>query len=142
MSEGAQFDYERFIRLSGLELCRYMDAILATPTTLTVSQDVIARLLHDMESFDDEYHIVYGLELLFFFAPDSVMQHVPKYLAHREGSVWCAASRILLSWARPEQLTPEVIAKVRQVAELHADNKYVQDTWKELISRIGTADAN
>lgn len=128
------FDYEKFIRLSGSDLCRWMEPLLLD-RQLRSRMDIVERVLADLPTFQDEYHLVYALELLYLIAPEVVVKQAPKYLAHTYGSVWCAAHNIIMRL--PDRLlTPELLEDVKQVASAHPHNKYVQDTYTELRARM------
>jgi hypothetical protein len=134
MSTLNDFDYEEFLRLSGLDLCRRMEPLLLDPR-LHVDRQVVERLVTDLRTFRDEYHLVYALELLAKIAPELAVKQAPRYLAHSYGSVWCAAHNILVRL--PDSLlTPELVADVETVALRNPGNNYVQKTWKELKARM------
>lgn len=137
MSELNGFDYEEFLRLSGSDLYRWMEPLLLD-TTLHLRSDVVERLLTDLPTFRDEYHLVYALELLAKIAPEVVVKQAPTYLAHTHGSVWCAAHNILMRL--PDSLlTPELLDDVEKVALGNPGNNYVQETCKQLRARMEQA---
>lgn len=84
MSTLNPFDYERFLFLSGLELCKWMER-LPLDDSLHLSKDLVPRLARGLPAFEDEYYLVYRLESQAHFAPEVTVKEVPKYLAHRSG---------------------------------------------------------
>lgn len=133
----SNFDYEKFLSLSGLDLWKWMEPLLVDKS-LRLQTDVLERLLSDLPTFRDEYHLVYALELLWLFAPEVVAKQAPRYLAHPQGSVYCAAHNILMRL--PDSLlTPELLDDVEKVALTNPGNHRLQHTCKELRVRIKRA---
>lgn len=137
----SNFDYEKFLRLSGLDLCKWMEPLLLDillDKSLRLQTDVLERLLTDLPTFRDEYHLVYALVLLQMFAPEVLVKLAPKYLAHPYDSVFCTAHNFLM-WLPDSLLTPELLDDVEKVALSNRGDYRVQRTYKELKARMKQA---
>jgi len=109
----ANVEYDKFIMLQGLDLCHYMEPLVGDPRT-NVSTHILNRMLAELPTYD-EYHLVYALQLGADHLPEVFIQHVPKYLASKHGSVFCMAFNILDRLA-DKYITQDLIDSAHGVA--------------------------
>jgi hypothetical protein len=114
MTTATSFDYDRFVTLDGLELCHYVEGLLADPAA-TISSVSLERMLSELPGYD-EYHLVYALTLGAAHSPQTFGPVLPQYLAHEESSVCCTAFN-LLSKLPDAAITQDLIESVRKVPE-------------------------
>jgi hypothetical protein len=107
-ADAEEFSYEDFVRLDGRDLWRYMELRL-NPDLPAIPPEVVRRVLSGLEKYD-EYHLVYALELGSLFLPGETEALLPRYLAHPEISVHCAASRAL---ERLPSIAPSTLESAR-----------------------------
>lgn len=133
MGTAPTVEYDKFIALSGLELCDYMEPLLADPAT-RVSLDALRRMRFELSSYD-EYHLVYALELGAKFSPGSFSGLLPLYLAHEHGSVWSSALRGL-GQLPDECVTNALVESVRDVCSSHPAKTWVAEVLDRLGKRL------
>jgi hypothetical protein len=140
-------EYDRFVRLAGLELCRYVDTLLNDPNT-TVTTDTVERMLSDLSTYD-EYHLVYALEIGAAHCPEKFALRLPQFLGHSNGSVCCAAVNAL-SRLPLDCITQELLDRVQAVPEqalftepingssayLGTNSELVEQVLEELMKRM------
>lgn len=122
-------EYDKFISLQGLELCHYVESLLADPET-TISEDALRQMLTELPQYD-EYHLVYALEFGARHLPSQFIPQVPAYLAHDSGAVLCAACNILNRLPKRD-VTPELVDSVRRVVAIHPVKNFVKDMLRRL----------
>jgi len=133
MSEARDFDYHKFIRLAGSELCAYMEPLVADAKTL-LSKEVFDRFLSELPEYD-EYHLVYALQLGADHSIHSFLPHIPEYLLDERASVFCTAFNILNGLPN-EYITQDLIDSVRGLVSSPAARKFVADLPDKLERRM------
>jgi hypothetical protein len=128
-------DYARFRALSGLELCHYMEPLLVDPAT-QVSIDVLDRMLSELPTYD-EYHLVYALTLGAKLSPDTFASHLPRFLAHEQGSVWSTALNCL-NQLSDKYVTQELVNSVRRVYSTSPGKAWIPEVLGKLEKRLST----
>jgi hypothetical protein len=131
----ATFDYESFMTLQSLELCRYMEPLVADPGT-SVPQEALHRMLAELDTYD-QYHLVYALELGSKYFPDLFVKAVPRFLAREEGSVRGTVLRILERLSR-KHLSDELIGVVRRSIAPGPLHDVAKRVLAQLESRLQT----
>jgi hypothetical protein len=132
MISTTSFDYDRFVTLGGVELCHYVEALLADPT-MKVSSQSLDRMLSDLPDYD-EYHTVYALTLGVAHSPKAFVPHVVQYLGHEQSSVCCTAFNILKRLP-DEFVTQELVESVQKVP---VDRKLYTDRFDGTRHLVGT----
>lgn len=129
----AGFTYDAFIGLKGVNLCDFMEPLLADPST-TISPEALTRMLPELDTYD-EYHLVYALLLGAQHSLETYVLEVPKYLVHRHPSVRCTAYNILE--AVPERyLTESLVNTIRQTLASDDAKQFAGDLLERLIHRL------
>jgi hypothetical protein len=128
------FQYDRFISLSDLDLSAYVEPFLGHQTR-TVSQGDLQRILSELGKYD-ESHLVYAIELGADRSPQMFAAHVPPYLAHEHGSVRCAASRFL-EHLSDEYVTQELIDSVRRALSSYPETFFpTRDFFADILPKL------
>ena len=133
MNAAAGFDYERFVELSGSSLVDYMEPLVDDPG-VPIPPGALDRLLSDLPSFNDEYHLVYALTLGAYRSPETFAQHLPPYLANEHQSVRLAASRMLIHL--PDAfIGSDLVEAVRHFLLSCPEKEHMADMLDELEKR-------
>ena len=133
MSTTAFVEYDEFIALNGLDLCRYMEVLLSRPET-QVSPDVLKRIRSELPTYD-EYHVVYALTLGTTFSPETFARHLPAYLAHEQGSVWSCALRCL-DQLPDKYITDALVGLVRDMQASYRAKAWIGEILVRLEKRM------
>jgi hypothetical protein len=140
MNRSGTVDYDRFVSLERLDLCHFMDAVLADPTT-RVSKDVLERMLSELSDYD-EYHLLYALELGAKYSPETFARHLPQYLADEHASVVCSAYNALDRLPN-EYVTQDLIDSAsRALASVYPERESFAGILERLESRLKQRDGN
>ena len=89
-----RFDLAKFNTLQGEELYEYMHPFMWSADSIVDPNDV-AAIASQLSSYNDEYHLVYAIELGADHQADLFAGLIPPFLSHKEQSVRLAASRAL-----------------------------------------------
>lgn len=125
-------EYDKFIALTGLELCHYMEPLLNDPRT-RVSSNALERMRSELSAYD-EYHLVYALTLGAKYSPETFAMQLPLYLTHEQGSVWSSALRSL-EQLPDEYVTHALVELVRDVRSAHPTKTWVVEVLDRLEKR-------
>ena len=129
----APFEYKKFIALSGLDLCHYMEPLLSDRATV-VSVEDLHRIFSELPTYD-EYHLVYGLTLGAKHSPETFAMQLPLYLAHRVGSVRCTALNSLAQ-VPGKYVTNDLADLLRKVHSSYPANPWITDALGTLEMRL------
>lgn len=129
MNAQRSIEYDKFMAFSGVDLCRYMEPLLADRTT-SVSDEVLHRMLTELSTYDD-YHLVYALVLGTKHLPTTFARQLPLYLGSESESVWCAAFNCI-GQLSGDCLTQEIVRLVRTANV----SRSKEDAVEELVARL------
>jgi hypothetical protein len=134
MSATQSIDLAKFTALSGLELCHYMEPLVADPAT-RVSGKALEQMLLELDNYD-EYHVVYAITLGAKFSPATFASRLPRFLAHEQPSVWSTALNSL-DHLPDDYVTPELVDSVRKVHFASPGKAWVAEILGKLEKRLG-----
>lgn len=103
------FSFDRFVELGETALVAYAEEILHGPTR--VKKADAERLAARLTSFDDEYHLVYAIELVSYLQPPHFASRLIPLLGSRFQSVRLATHRAL-SRLPPRLISDKLIEDV------------------------------
>ena len=135
MNTTSTFNYDKFIKLSELELSHYMEPLVINPTTI-ISKAALLRMLSELPTYD-EYHIVYALELGAKYSPETFAMQLPQYLTYEQGSVWSAALRNLEQLPN-EYVTNALVDSVRKVHSSYSTKAWITKVLDSLEKRLNS----
>jgi hypothetical protein len=94
MNKISQFDFNRFMKLSGNDVTEYTEPYLNIWRP-SLPESIYHQLIACLEELDS-VHLVYALEICMLLKPESFFQHVISFLSHSDATVFLAAYRLIL----------------------------------------------
>lgn len=128
-----ELDYNRFIELQELELCRYVEPFIIDVSAF-VAPATLERVRSELPRYD-EFHLVYALTLGTKFSPATFSMELPQFLGHARGAVWSSALRAI-DGLPDQHVTAALVAAVRRVYALHPDRRWIGDALSRLEGRL------
>jgi hypothetical protein len=104
------FSLDRFLFLSGAELCNYAEPFVNTRMN-AISESVYEPLQCRLADLDEE-HTVYALEICMLLEPREFAIRAAQFLSHSDSAVCCTAVRVL-EWLPPSLITDDLVKQVR-----------------------------